>query len=81
MSRSFMSMFICTIERPSVLPLAFLFALGLTFVAPALFGSPAAVPVTASVTTYQAAGFQCTIEGYTFEDFTFSDSATGGLLC
>ena len=23
-------------------------------------------------------GFQCTIEGYTFEDFTFSDSETGG---
>lgn len=59
------------------LPLAFIFALGLTFVASTLFGSPLPCP-TAPVTTYQAAGFQCSIEGYTFEDFTFSDSETGG---
>jgi hypothetical protein len=59
------------------LPLAFIFALGLTFVASSLFGSPLPCP-TAPVTTYQAAGFQCSIEGYTFEDFTFSDSETGG---
>jgi hypothetical protein len=59
------------------LPLAFIFALGLTCVASTLFGSPLPC-VTAPVTTYEAAGFQCTIEGYTFEDFTFSDSQTGG---
>jgi hypothetical protein len=59
------------------IPLALLFALGLTFVASTLFGSPLPCP-TAPVTTYQATGFQCAIEGYTLEDFTFSDSETGG---
>jgi hypothetical protein len=58
-------------------PLALLFALGLTFVASTLFGSPLPCP-TAPVTTYEATGFQCVIEGYTLEDFTFSDSETGG---
>jgi hypothetical protein len=55
--------------------LALSFSLGLTVMASGLFGSPCAV---ATVTTYEASGFQCTIEGYTFEDFTFSDSQTGG---
>jgi hypothetical protein len=59
-------------------PLALLFALGLTFVASTLFGSPLEPCPTAPVTTYQATGFQCAIEGYTFEDFTFSGSETGG---
>lgn len=59
------------------MPLGLLVALGLTFVVPALFGSPLPCAV-ASVTTYEASGFQCTVEGYTFEDFTFSDSQTGG---
>ncbi len=59
------------------LPSALLFALGLTFVASTLFGSPLPCP-TAPVTTYQPIGFQCTIEGYTLEDFSFSDSETGG---
>ena len=57
------------------MPLAFVFALGLTSVAPALYAGPCTV---ASVTTYETSGFTCTIEGYTFEDFTFSDSQTGG---
>ncbi len=57
--------------------LALLFALCLTFVAPALFGSPLPCPV-APVTTYQGAGYQCTVEGYTLQDFTFSESQTGG---
>jgi hypothetical protein len=57
--------------------LALLFTLGLTLVAPGVFASPAPC-VVASVATYQASGFQCTVEGYTFEDFTFSDSETGG---
>ena len=59
------------------LPSALLFALGLTFVASTLFGSPLPCP-TAPVTTYEPIGFQCTIEGYTLEDFSFSDSEKGG---
>jgi len=59
------------------MPLALLFVLGLTFVTPALFSSTVACPTTAPVTTYEAAGFQCTIEGYTLQDFAFSDSQTG----
>ncbi len=59
------------------MPLALLFVLGLTFVTPALFSSPLACP-TAPVTTYQAANYQCIVEGYTLGDFTFSDSQTGG---
>jgi hypothetical protein len=58
-------------------PLALLFALALTFVTSSVFGSPLPCP-TAPVTTYEAPNFQCVIEGYTLEDFTFSDSETGG---
>ena len=76
MWRIFTSMFISESSGRRV-PLALLFALGLTFVASSLFGSPLPCP-TAPVTTYQATGFQCAIEGYTLEDFTFSDSETGG---
>jgi hypothetical protein len=54
-----------------------LFSLGLTLLAPALFGSPVPCPI-APLTTYEASGYQCLIEGYTLDDFTFSDSQTGG---
>ena len=54
-----------------------LFSLGLTLLAPALFGSPVPCPI-APLTTYETSGYQCLIEGYTFQDFTFSDSQTGG---
>jgi len=47
---------------------------GLTLLAPALFGDPCG---QATVATYRAAGFQCTIDGYVLEDLTFSDSETG----
>lgn len=49
---------------------------GLTLFAPGLFASP--VPCSeATVASYDTAGFQCTIDGYTLEDFSFSDSSTG----
>jgi hypothetical protein len=57
--------------------LGLLFALCLTLLASGLAASPLPCAV-ASVTTYQAEGFQCTVEGYTFEDFSFSASQTGG---
>lgn len=61
-------------EKRMVLTL--LFGLLLAFLAPALFGSPVPCP-TAPLTTYQASGYQCLIEGYTLQDFSFSESQTG----
>lgn len=55
-----------------------LFILGLTLLAPALFGSPVPCPI-APVTTYQAPGYECLIEGYTLQDFSFPPpTQTGG---
>ena len=58
-------------------PLVLLAGLGLIFFAPAMFGSPLPCGV-ATVATYDAAGFECTIDGYLLEDFTFNDYETGG---
>jgi hypothetical protein len=76
MKRIFMRMFAAELSGQRVL-LALLFTLGLTFVAPGLLGSPVLPCPVASVATYETLG-QCTIEGFTFEDFTFSESQTGG---
>lgn len=73
MKKTFIRMFAAP-NMSHRMALAVLFALGLTLLAPGAFASPC---VIASVATYQASGFQCTIEGYTFEDFTFSSSETG----
>jgi hypothetical protein len=52
-------------------------AFALTILATGL--SAAALPCSSgTVADYQIAGFQCTIDGYTLEDFSFNDSATGG---
>jgi len=59
-------------------PLVLLAGLGLIFFAPAMFGSPILPCAQATVSTYDAGGFQCTIDGYTLEDFSFSNSTTGG---
>ncbi len=72
--------FILMLARPNMghrMALALLFALGLTSLPSKVFASPAPCAV-ASVLTYQASGFQCTIEGYTFEDFMFIDSGSPG---
>jgi hypothetical protein len=50
------------------------FAFGLTFLTPALFGSPCGVT---SLATYTGSEFQCTLGSFTLEDFTFSSSSTG----
>lgn len=71
-----MRMFSAELSGQRVL-LALLFTLGLTFVAPGLLGSPVQPCPVASVATYETLG-QCTIEGFTFEDFSFTDSSTGG---
>ncbi len=55
--------------------LAFLAALGLTLFVPAMFASPCEV---APLTTYEASGFTCTIDGYTLSDLTFGSTSTGG---
>jgi hypothetical protein len=54
--------------------------LGLTFLTPALFGQALPPPpcVQASIATYDAEGFECSIDGYTLESFTFDSSETGG---
>jgi hypothetical protein len=52
--------------------------LGLTLIAPALFGSPLPTCVMASLSTYDAAGYECTLGDFTLEDFTFSATGTGG---
>jgi hypothetical protein len=60
--------------------LAAAFVVSVTW-APNLFGDPMPPPspcAAASVAVYDAVGFQCTVGGYTLEDFTFSSSATGG---
>ena len=49
--------------------------LGVSLFAPAMFASPCEV---APLTTYEATGFTCTIDGYTLSDLTFSSSSTGG---
>lgn len=54
------------------------FAFGLSLLTPALFGDPLPACVEASLSTYDASGFQCTIDGYSLEDVTFSSSQTGG---
>jgi hypothetical protein len=51
------------------------FALGLTLSAPALFGTTCG---TATLSTYDAAGYVCTLGEYNLYDFTFSSSETGG---
>ncbi len=53
-------------------------AFGLALFTPALFGDPIPPCVQASLSTYDAAGFQCIVDGYTLEDVTFSSSQTGG---
>jgi hypothetical protein len=52
-------------------------ALALIVLTSGLSGSPLAC-VTGTVADYQAAGFQCSLGAYTLEQFTFTDSATGG---
>jgi hypothetical protein len=52
-------------------------ALALAVLTPGLSGTPLPC-VVGTVADYQAAGFQCTMGSYTLEQFTFSDSATGG---
>jgi hypothetical protein len=47
----------------------------LALFAPAVFAAPCEV---APLTTYEAAGFTCTIDGYTLSDLTFTSSSTGG---
>jgi hypothetical protein len=54
------------------------FAFGLALFTPALFGDPIPPCVAASLSTYDATGFQCIVDGYTLEDVTFSSSQTGG---
>jgi hypothetical protein len=58
--------------RVGFYPLA---VLGVSLFAPALFASPCEV---APLTTYEASGFTCTIDGYTLSDLTFTSSSTGG---
>jgi hypothetical protein len=53
------------------------FAFGLSFFTPALFGDSLPPCVEASLSSYDATGFQCLIDGYTLEDVTFSSSQTG----
>jgi hypothetical protein len=60
-------------QRKWLVPLA---AFGLTLFAPLLFGSP--IPLCTSGTVASYVGSTCSIDGYTLEDFTFSDSSTGG---
>ena len=62
-------------QRMALLPF---FAFGLTLLAPALYGDPISPCSADTVATYSAAGFQCIVDGYTLEDFTFSSSQTGG---
>ncbi len=71
-----MRMFTRELSGPRLL-LALLFTLGLTLVAPGLLGSPVPCPV-ASVAIYETLG-QCTIEGFTFEDFSFTPSPNASL--
>jgi hypothetical protein len=52
-------------------------ALALIVLASGLSGSPLTC-ATGTVSDYQAAGFQCSLGSYTLEQFTFSDSSTGG---
>jgi hypothetical protein len=62
------------LHRIGLTPVA-LFAL--TLLAPALFGSPLPTCGVASLATYDAAGYECTLGVFTLDDFTFSDSQTG----
>ena len=47
---------------------------------PGLFASSLSISACGrgTVATYDVPGFQCTVDGYTLQDFTFADSATGG---
>jgi hypothetical protein len=57
-------------------PLAFI---GLTIFGPALFADP--VPCAeATLATYDVSGYQCTIDGFTLDDFTLAESGTASLL-
>lgn len=53
-------------------------ALCLTILAPGLFASPMPTCGVASLATYDAPGYECTLGDYTLEDFSFSSSETGG---
>jgi hypothetical protein len=55
-----------------------LLAFACTLLAPALFGNPLPTCGVASLATYDAAGYQCTLGDFTLEDFTFSSTQTGG---
>lgn len=58
--------------------LMFVTSLALATFSPALFADPIAPCTASTVSVYDAEGFQCTIDGYTLEDFIFSESQTGG---
>ena len=63
------------IDRILYIPVA---TLALATLSPVMSASPIAPCATATVSTYDVAGFQCSIDGYILEDFTFSASQTGG---
>jgi hypothetical protein len=63
-------------------PLFLIAGFGLTFFVPSMFGQSLAPPppspcVQASVATYATEGFECSIDGYVLDGFTFSSSETG----
>ncbi len=53
---------------------------GLTLIAPALFANPLPTCAMASLSTYDAANYECTLGDFTLEDFTFSATGTGGAV-
>lgn len=60
------------------LRLAPLLGLVLTVFAPGLFANPVPACGVASLATYDAPGYECTLGEYTIEDFSFSSTETGG---
>jgi hypothetical protein len=50
----------------------------LTVFAPGLFAGPVPTCGVASLATYDAPGYECTLGEFTIEDFSFSSSETGG---
>lgn len=54
------------------------FIFGFTLLGTALVGSPIPACGVASLSTYDAPGYECTIDGYTLEDLTFNSTQTGG---
>ena len=62
-------------QRKRLVPI---FSFVLAVFAPGLFASPVPTCGVATLATYDAPGYECTLGEYTIEDFSFSRSETGG---